>query len=72
MVCIFCSNQLVFTNRNFTGASEVKEHPFFNGVNWNSLLTRSVPPFVPATVQAEDTSYFEGLIVFVLCFKRIY
>eukprot|EP00339_Tiarina_fusa_P016014 CAMPEP_0117007500 /NCGR_PEP_ID=MMETSP0472-20121206/7360_1 /TAXON_ID=693140 ORGANISM="Tiarina fusus, Strain LIS" /NCGR_SAMPLE_ID=MMETSP0472 /ASSEMBLY_ACC=CAM_ASM_000603 /LENGTH=220 /DNA_ID=CAMNT_0004709291 /DNA_START=1619 /DNA_END=2278 /DNA_ORIENTATION=+ len=42
------------------GADEVKQHPFFHDINWDSLLTDSVPPFVPDTVNLEDTSYFEA------------
>eukprot|EP00012_Vannella_robusta_P011131 CAMPEP_0206197284 /NCGR_PEP_ID=MMETSP0166-20121206/8954_1 /ASSEMBLY_ACC=CAM_ASM_000260 /TAXON_ID=95228 /ORGANISM="Vannella robusta, Strain DIVA3 518/3/11/1/6" /LENGTH=205 /DNA_ID=CAMNT_0053614925 /DNA_START=380 /DNA_END=994 /DNA_ORIENTATION=- len=41
------------------GAKEVMDHPFFSDINWDSLLT-DTPPFVPATVKPEDTSYFEA------------
>ena len=46
-----------------TGAKEVMDHPFFSDINWDSLLT-DTPPFVPATVKPEDTSYFEGMVMF--------
>ncbi|CAK9799798.1 Microtubule-associated serine/threonine-protein kinase 2 [Anthophora plagiata] len=40
------------------GSHEVKEHPYFYGVNWNSLL-RQKAEFVPQLVNDEDTSYFD-------------
>ena len=41
------------------GASEVKEHKFFNGVNWDLVLKKELtPPFVPSVKGKEDTSYF--------------
>ncbi|RPA99356.1 kinase-like protein [Choiromyces venosus 120613-1] len=39
------------------GAEEIKAHPFFNGVNWDSL--RSIQaPFKPNLTSITDTSYF--------------
>ncbi|KAJ0033008.1 hypothetical protein NQD34_000115 [Periophthalmus magnuspinnatus] len=40
------------------GAVEVKEHSFFNGLDWNSLL-RQKAEFVPHLESEEDTSYFD-------------
>ncbi|XP_017799400.1 PREDICTED: microtubule-associated serine/threonine-protein kinase 3 [Habropoda laboriosa] len=40
------------------GSHEVKEYPYFYGVNWNSLL-RQKAEFVPQLVNDEDTSYFD-------------
>ncbi|XP_063981056.1 microtubule-associated serine/threonine-protein kinase 3 isoform X2 [Diachasmimorpha longicaudata] len=40
------------------GAHEVKEHPYFYGVNWNTLL-RQKAEFVPQLTHDEDTSYFD-------------
>lgn len=40
------------------GAHEVKEHPFFNDVDWDSLL-RQKAEFVPQLEDEEDTSYFD-------------
>ncbi|XP_043803758.1 microtubule-associated serine/threonine-protein kinase 3 isoform X2 [Apis laboriosa] len=40
------------------GSHEVKEHLYFYGVNWNSLL-RQKAEFVPQLVNDEDTSYFD-------------
>uniref|UniRef100_A0A1B6MUK8 non-specific serine/threonine protein kinase n=1 Tax=Graphocephala atropunctata TaxID=36148 RepID=A0A1B6MUK8_9HEMI len=40
------------------GPHEVKEHPYFHGVDWNSLL-RQKAEFVPQLENEEDTSYFD-------------
>ncbi|XP_049601880.1 microtubule-associated serine/threonine-protein kinase 1 isoform X1 [Syngnathus scovelli] len=40
------------------GAFEVKQHPFFTEVNWNSLL-RQKAEFIPHLESEEDTSYFD-------------
>lgn len=42
-----------------SGSHEVKEHPYFYGVNWNSLL-RQKAEFVPQLINDEDTSYFDS------------
>ncbi|KAI3688902.1 hypothetical protein L2E82_46829 [Cichorium intybus] len=39
------------------GSSEVKEHPFFNGVNWDTLAMQKVA-FIPQPDGIDDTSYF--------------
>ncbi|XAR49494.1 Non-specific serine/threonine protein kinase [Bertholletia excelsa] len=39
------------------GASEVKQHPFFRDINWDTLA-RQKAAFVPASESALDTSYF--------------
>ncbi|KAH0664586.1 hypothetical protein KY290_030494 [Solanum tuberosum] len=39
------------------GASEVKQHPFFRDINWDTLA-RQKAAFVPASEGALDTSYF--------------
>ncbi|KAJ1636515.1 kinase-like domain-containing protein, partial [Pavlovales sp. CCMP2436] len=43
------------------GAAEVKAHPFFDGVEWESLQRRerSQAPFVPQLDDLYDTSYFK-------------
>ncbi|KAL7287339.1 hypothetical protein TKK_0018462 [Trichogramma kaykai] len=41
------------------GSHEVKDHPYFYGVNWNSLL-RQKAEFVPQLSNEEDTSYFDS------------
>ncbi|KAK1322930.1 Serine/threonine-protein kinase AtPK1/AtPK6 [Acorus calamus] len=39
------------------GASEVKEHAFFRGINWDTLALQKAA-FVPNPDSADDTSYF--------------
>ncbi|XP_067426601.1 microtubule-associated serine/threonine-protein kinase 2-like [Thunnus thynnus] len=41
------------------GAVEVKAHPFFQGLDWNNLLSQE-PLFVPKLKTEEDTSYFDS------------
>lgn len=41
------------------GASEVKEHVFFLGLNWENLL-RQKAEFIPQLDNEEDTSYFDS------------
>ncbi|KAJ2776896.1 rim15, signal transduction response regulator, partial [Coemansia interrupta] len=40
------------------GSAEVKTHPFFQGINWSTLLDTQ-PAFVPQTENIEDTDYFD-------------
>ncbi|XP_041967712.1 microtubule-associated serine/threonine-protein kinase 3 isoform X7 [Alosa sapidissima] len=40
------------------GAGEVKQHPFFSRLDWNSLL-RQKAEFVPQLESEDDTSYFD-------------
>ncbi|KAM4603504.1 microtubule-associated serine/threonine-protein kinase 1 [Polymixia lowei] len=40
------------------GAFEVKQHPFFTELDWNSLL-RQKAEFIPHLESEEDTSYFD-------------
>ncbi|XP_030288756.1 microtubule-associated serine/threonine-protein kinase 3 isoform X2 [Sparus aurata] len=40
------------------GASEVKQHPFFLGFDWNGLL-RQKAEFIPQLEAEDDTSYFD-------------
>ncbi|KAA8499559.1 putative serine/threonine protein kinase IRE4 [Porphyridium purpureum] len=39
------------------GAHEIRQHPFFDGVQWNDLFNQKAF-FVPDTIAEEDTSYF--------------
>lgn len=52
------------------GAHEVKEHIFFDGLDWESLL-RQKAAFVPQLDNEEDTSYFDSKLFEVcsLCFQ---
>uniref|UniRef100_A0A3B5L487 non-specific serine/threonine protein kinase n=1 Tax=Xiphophorus couchianus TaxID=32473 RepID=A0A3B5L487_9TELE len=40
------------------GTSEVKQHPFFVGLDWNGLL-RQKAEFIPQLEAEDDTSYFD-------------
>lgn len=44
-----------------SGAQEVKEHVYFAGLDWNSLL-RQKAEFVPQLADDEDTSYFDSRV----------
>lgn len=41
------------------GWDNIKLHPFFEGINWDTIL-ESVPPFVPTLEGPNDTSYFNN------------
>ncbi|RCH94362.1 hypothetical protein CU097_013608, partial [Rhizopus azygosporus] len=43
----------------YHGAEEVKQHPFFKSINWDTLLTES-PSFIPQPAGMEDTDYFDA------------
>ena len=40
------------------GAEEIKNHPFFNGVDWDNIRNTKAP-FIPILKNEYDTSYFE-------------
>lgn len=41
------------------GAHEIKDHPFFTGVDWTSLRREGAAPYRPRIVSQEDTSNFD-------------
>jgi serum/glucocorticoid-regulated kinase 2 len=42
------------------GASEIKSHPWFEKVNWNALLNKTIKaPFVPILSSDADSSNFD-------------
>ncbi|ORX74609.1 hypothetical protein DL89DRAFT_254418 [Linderina pennispora] len=43
----------------YNGAAEVKSHPFFQSVNWDTILDAQ-PAFVPQVDDIEDTEYFDS------------
>lgn len=43
----------------FNGADEIKRHPFFEGIDWETLFLRS-PSFVPQLDNPESTDYFDS------------
>lgn len=41
-------------------AQEIRSHPWYEKVNWNALLTKSIKaPFVPILTSETDTSNFD-------------
>lgn len=40
------------------GAEEVKSHPFFDGINWNTVTTNEAA-FIPQVTDPESTDYFD-------------
>ncbi len=53
------------------GAEDIKEHPWFNMVNWQLLLEkRYQPPFVPILQNELDLKYFDAVIIYT-CFHFI-
>lgn len=41
-------------------SDEIKNHPWFEKVNWNALLTKAIKaPFVPILTSDADTSNFD-------------
>ena len=54
---LMCTDQKQRLGAN--GAEEVKKHPFFEGLNWETLLEEE-PQFVPAPQNPEDTEYFDA------------
>ena len=42
------------------GVDEIKNHPWFDKVNWNALVTKSIKsPFVPILSSDSDISNFD-------------
>jgi hypothetical protein len=48
------------TRLGHQGAQSVKSHPWFSGINWESILKKTIKPlFVPALKSEEDVCCFE-------------
>ena len=44
------------------GIKKIKEHPYFNDVDWNKYLNKEIePPFVPKLEDELDLRYFDKL-----------
>ena len=44
------------------GAKNIKEHPYFEGINWDDAWNRKLePPFVPKLNGETDLSYFDKM-----------
>jgi serine/threonine protein kinase len=42
------------------GVEEIKEDPFFEGINWNDILNKKLkPPFIPNLKSPSDTKYID-------------
>ena len=54
---LMCTDQTERLGAN--GAEEVRKHPFFEGLNWETLLEEE-PQFVPTPQNPEDTEYFDS------------
>lgn len=52
------------------GAQEVKDHPYFFGLDWTNLL-RQKAEFVPQLDNEEDTSYFDSKCLLNLPLKKL-
>lgn len=49
----------------YEGASEIKNHPWFDGFEWDSLLSKEVrAPFVPVLKRETDVSNFDPVKIF--------
>jgi serine/threonine-protein kinase RIM15 len=57
MESLMCSDQTQRLGAN--GAEEVKKHPFFADINWETLLEEE-PSFVPESQDPENTEYFDS------------
>ena len=47
------------TRLGTNGADEIKNHPFFKGIDWNHIKETLVPPFIPELKNNYDTKYFD-------------
>ena len=47
------------TRLGVNGADEIKNHPFFKGIDWNHIKETLVPPFIPELKNNYDTKYFD-------------
>lgn len=42
------------------GASEIKSHPFFKDIQWDTLHTSYTPPFIPVISSLDDLTFFSA------------
>ena len=47
------------TRLGANGADEIKNHPFFRGIDWNHIKETLIPPFIPELKNNYDTKYFD-------------
>ena len=62
----FIKKLLIFEPQNrlgsgVLGGEKIKNHKFFNGVNWDDVWNKKIqPPFVPQLKNEEDLKYFDS------------
>jgi serine/threonine protein kinase len=56
MECLMCTDPK--TRLGTQGADEIKQHPFFEGIDWNNVADGE-GPFVPQVTDPESTDYFD-------------
>ena len=45
------------------GAANIKAHPWFEGINWDTLYSQSMEDvFVPKPLAIDDTAYFGNVL----------
>lgn len=55
------------------GIEEVKSHPWFDGIEWDTLLSKPLTDFVPNPESKTSTTYHWGNVLFYLrSFLRFY
>ena len=61
LICLDPRGRLGANNEDkfSSGGEEIRNHPFFEGVNWDTLLEDDAQ-FVPAPENPEDTEYFDA------------
>ncbi|KAJ3254370.1 hypothetical protein HDU77_004108 [Chytriomyces hyalinus] len=59
-------NQDPFTRLKAAG---IKKHAFFEGTDWEHILDHPAP-FIPAPNDGTDTSYFDGVFMFWIVFRK--
>lgn len=47
---------------------QIKAHPFFEGINWDTILSEQ-GPFIPKPEDSEDTTYFSRMSA-LICASR--
>lgn len=46
----------------YNGSEEIKNHPFFQGVNWDLAVKKNIkPPFIPKLKSDVDLRYFDNM-----------
>jgi len=53
---------VVDPKKRFSSSNEIKNHPFFEGIDWELLLQKKAePPFKPQVSSAKDLRYFDKM-----------